>query len=72
MTDDLTGDLARFDEQIDELDRDLDALTMKYREIAADRGELAAFALILDTLKEAPMLSPALVATGAVRRLARS
>lgn len=70
MTDDLTGDLARFDEQIDELDADIDALTAKYREIAAERGELAAFALILDSLKDAPLLSPALVAAGAVRRLA--
>jgi hypothetical protein len=72
MADDLTGDLARFDEQIDELDSDLDALVAKYRQIADDRGELAAFARILDGIKEAPLLSPALVATGAVRRLARS
>ena len=71
MTDDSTRDLASFDEQIDELDSDLDALTAKYRQIADDRGELAAFALILDTIKEAPLLSPALVAAGAVRRLAR-
>jgi hypothetical protein len=72
MTDDLTGDLGRFDEQIDEVDSDLDALTAKYREIAVERGEVAAFALILDTLKEAVMLSPAVIAAGAVRRLARS
>jgi hypothetical protein len=72
MADDLTGDLARFDEQIDELDSDLDALVAKYRQIADDRGEMAAFARILDGINEARLLSPALVATGAVRRLARS
>jgi hypothetical protein len=72
MADDMTGDLAGFEDQIDEVDSDIDALTAKYREIAAERGEPAAFALILDTVKEAVMSSPAVIAAGAVRRLARS
>jgi len=73
MTDDFTtGDVARFDQQIGELDRDLEALTAKYREIAAEHGELAAFTDILARLNEAALTPPAVVAAGAARRLARS